>query len=268
MKALGQHMTPDWAAAELVDRYFADLGAGDHVLEPTCGRGAFLRAIPAHVAATGVEIDADLAQIARSSSGRQVIVGDFRMVDLRVQPTAVIGNPPFVTRTIGEILDRCWQLLPDEGRVGMILPAFCLQTAATAVAIAERWHIRQDMLPRNLFGRLVYPICFAVLTKGAARGMVGFALYHELHAVNRLRNRYRQLLANGEGSTWAALTQAALEQLGGRASLQQLYREIDGHRPTPNPFWQAKVRQTVQRIAVRVDAGVWALPSSQEPAAA
>ncbi|KLJ02854.1 DNA methyltransferase [Luteimonas sp. FCS-9] len=268
MKALGQHMTPDWAAAELVDRYFADLGADDHVLEPTCGRGAFLRAVPEHVAATGVEIDPDLAAIARANTGRPVIVGDFRMVDLRVQPTAVVGNPPFVTRTIGEILERCWQLLPDEGRVGMILPAYCLQTASTTVALAERWSIRQDMLPRNLFGRLVYPICFAVLTKGAARGLVGFALYHEQHAVTRLRTRYRALLASGEGSAWVAITRAAMEALGGRASLQQLYREIDGHRPTPNPFWQAKVRQTVQRIAVRVDAGVWALPPTLEHAAA
>ena len=36
--------------------------------------------------------------------------------------------------------------------------------------------------------------------------------------------------------------------------------KIEGHRPTSNSFWQAKVRQTVQRIAVRVGAGTWALP--------
>jgi site-specific DNA-methyltransferase (adenine-specific) len=97
--------------------------------------------------------------------------------------------------------------------------------------------------------------------KGAERGLVNFALFHELAAVNRLQARYRALLAEGEGSAWAAVTRAALESLGGTADLQRLYREIEGHRPTTNTFWQAKVRQTVQRIAIRVDDGVWALPA-------
>jgi len=256
---LGQYMTPDWAALELVARYFADLGAGDHVIEPSCGRGAFLRAVPRGVSAIGVEIDPDLADFAQRSSGRPVIVGDFRMVDLPATPTAIIGNPPFRKRTVDEFLDRAWHLLPDEGRVGFVLPAFVLQTANTIDDYAERWSIRQDMLPRNLFERLSHPLCFAMFTKGRARGLVGFALYHELAAVNRLQARYRALLAEGEGSVWAAVTRAALEALGGTASLQRLYREIEGHRPTSNPFWQAKVRQTLQRIAIRVGEAEWSL---------
>lgn len=257
---LGQVMTPDWAAQALVEHYFADLGPDDHVIEPSCGRGAFLRALPDDVPALGVEIDPELAAAARRLTGRPVVVGDFRMVDLPVRATAIIGNPPFQSRTIGDFLDRAWSLLPDEGRVGFVLPAFVLQTASSVEAMAERWAIRQDMLPRNLFPRLSHPLCFAVFTRGRARGLVGFALYHELAAVNRLQARYRALLAEGESSVWAAVTRAALEALGGSADLQALYREIEGHRPTTNRFWQAKIRQTLQRIAVRVDAGVWALP--------
>lgn len=260
--ALGQYMTPDWAAEALVDRYFGDL-RGEPVVEPSCGHGAFLRALPVEVPALGVEIDPDLAAEARRRTGRPVIVGDFRMVDLPLSPVALIGNPPFRKRTVDEFLDRAWTLLPDEGRVGFILPAFVFQTANTIETLSERWSVRQDMLPRNLFPRLSHPLCFALLTKGRARGMVGFALYHELAAVNRLRARYRALLAEGEGSVWAAVTRAALEALGGTADLQQLYREIEGHRPTPNAFWQAKVRQTLQRIAVRVDAGTWSLPIAE-----
>jgi type I restriction-modification system DNA methylase subunit len=60
-RSMGQYMTPDWAAEALVDRYFSDLGESDLVLEPSCGRGAFLRALPAHVQALGVEIDPNLA---------------------------------------------------------------------------------------------------------------------------------------------------------------------------------------------------------------
>lgn len=260
--ALGQYMTPDWAAEALVERYFGDLGAGDTVIEPSCGRGAFLRALPEAVTAIGVEIDPDLAEVARRSSGRPVIVGDFRMVDLPCTPVALIGNPPFRKRTVDEFLDRAWNLLPDEGRVGFILPAFIFQTASTVDAMADRWSVRQDMLPRNLFEGLSHPLCFAVFTKGRARRMVGFALYHELAAVTRLQSRYRALIEQGEGSTWVAVTRAALEALGGTADLARLYQEIEGHRPTANAFWKEKVRQTVQRIAVRVDEGVWALPEA------
>lgn len=264
---LGQYMTPDWAAVELVERYFGHLISSDQVIEPSCGAGAFLRAIPEQVPALGVEIDPALAVQARCSSGRPVIVGDFRMVDLPVHATAIIGNPPFQSRTIGDFLDRAWSLLPDEGRVGFVLPAFVLQTASSVEAMAKRWAIRQDMLPRNLFPRLSHPLCFAVFTRGRARGLVGFALYHELAAVNRLQERYRALLGEGEGSVWAAVTRAALEALGGEADLQRIYREIEGHRPTTNRFWQAKVRQTLQRIAERVGAGVWRLPNEEAAAA-
>ena len=256
---LGQYMTPHWAAEALVERYFADLSSCDQVVEPSCGRGAFLRAIPPHVPAIGVEIDAELAAHARRSTGRTVIVGDFRLVDIAVRPTAIIGNPPFTVQVIEDFLTRADALLEDDGRVGMILPAFTFQTSNTAARIAERWRIQQDMLPRDLFPRLQHPLCFAMLTKGRERGFVNFALYHELAAVRRLQARYRELLDQGEGSAWAAVTRAALEALGGRATLDRLYQEIEGHPPTSNPWWQAKVRQQLQRLAVRVGAGEWAL---------
>lgn len=259
---LGQYMTPDWAAEALVARYFGDLSTDDHVLEPSCGRGAFLRAIPAHVPALGVEIDPALADVAQRSSCRPVIVGDFRLVDIVQRPTAIIGNPPFFLRVIEDFLARADALLDDDGRVGFVLPAFTFQTSNTAMRIAERWRVQQDMLPRDLFPKLQHPLCFALLRKGRARGLVNFALYHELAAVQRLQTRYRTLLAEGEGSAWAAVTRAALEALGGRASLQRLYSEIEGHRPTTNPWWQAKVRQQLQRLAVRVGAGEWALPEA------
>lgn len=259
---LGQYMTPDWAAEALAQRYFGDLTSADQVLEPSCGRGAFLRAIPAHVPALGVEIDPDLAAIARSSSGRPVIVGDFRLVDIAVRPTAIIGNPPFFLRVIEEFLARADALLDEDGRVGFVLPAFTFQTSNTAVRIAERWRVQQDMLPRDLFPKLQHPLCFALLRKGRERGLVNFALYHELAAVQRLQARYRTLLAEGEGSAWAAVTRAALEAVGGRATLTRLYAEIEGHRPTTNPWWKPKVRQQLQRLAVRVGAGEWALPEA------
>lgn len=256
-RALGQWMTPDWMAEELVAAYFGDLAMFDTVIEPSCGEGAFLRALPANVRAIGVEIDPALAARAVATTGREVLVGDFTTLELP-QATAVIGNPPFRVATVEAFLARAFDLLPNDGRVGFILPAYTFQTTRTTMRMAERWHIEQAAIPREFFPRISMPVCFARFTKGR-RGLVGFALYHEAGAVHRLQRRYRALLAQGETSAWAAVTRAALEQLGGSATLAQLYREVEGGRPTPNRFWQAKVRQQVQRLATRVGPATWAL---------
>lgn len=185
MKELGQYMTPEWVAEALLERYYPGLGICDQVVEPSCGEGAFLRALPDQVPALGVEIDAALATVARASSGRPVLVGDFRAVDLPVRPTLVVGNPPFKQEVVLGFLQRAWELLPRDGEVGFILPAYTFQTAATVDRLSARWGIAQDMLPRNLFPRLTLPLCFARFTRGR-RGLVGFALYHEAAAVHHL----------------------------------------------------------------------------------
>lgn len=254
---LGQWMTPEWIAERLVEVYFGDLSMFDRVIEPSCGTGAFLGAIPDAVPAIGVEIDPQLAAIARASTGRQVIVGDFATADLPTA-TTIIGNPPFKLSTIQAFLTRAFDLLPDGGRVGLILPAYTFQTSTTTMRMAQRWHIAQEAMPREFFPRISVPVCFARFTKGR-RGLIGFALYHEAVAVRAFDRRYRELLAQGERSAWAAVTRAAMEQLGGEADLADLYRQIEGNRPTGNRFWHAKVRQQVQRMATRTARGRWAL---------
>jgi SAM-dependent methyltransferase len=254
---LGQYMTPTWVPLELIARYFPRERG---YVDPGCGRGAFLGAFPLNVPAVGVDIDPEMARHAHANTGRPVIVGDFRAVDLPFQPTAVVSNPPFKQSTILGFLDRAWDILPNEGRVGFILPCYALQTASTVTRLTERWSIQQDLLPRNLFPRLRHPLMFAVLTKGVSGKLYNFALFHEHHAVTQMQRRYRELLQNGERSVWAAVTRAALEALGGAGSLAEIYREVEGHRPTPNRFWQAKIRQTLQIIAVQIRRGYWALP--------
>lgn len=255
---LGQFFTPEWVAEALVDRFYPGLGMHDRVVEPSCGDGAFLRVLPDWVPAIGVEIDPAFAAQARASSGREVLVGDFRTIDLPFRPSLLLGNPPFKNSLVMAFLERAWQLLPNDGEVGFILPAFAFQTASTIDALGARWGIAQDMLPRNVFPGLSHPLCFARLTKGR-RGLVGFALYHEAATVMRLQKRYRALLAQGERSAWAAVTRAALEALGGAASLPDIYREIEGNRPTSNRYWKEKVRQQLQRIAYRTGPARWAV---------
>ena len=92
---LHQWFTPFWAAEMFAHDVLAGLGHVG-VVEPSCGTGAFLSAIPHDLPAYGVDIDPTVAAKARSATGRQVIVGDFRTVELPEQEVgAVLGNPPF-----------------------------------------------------------------------------------------------------------------------------------------------------------------------------
>lgn len=63
--------------------------------------------------------------------------------------------------------------------------------------------------------------------------------------------------------TWRDVVQSALEKLGGVATLEEIYGEIEGHKKCKsNVNWQAKVRQTLQigeKDFTNRKRGVWAL---------
>ncbi len=138
-RRLCQWMTPQWAAALLVERYYGDLTAADLVLEPSCGRGAWLNAIPPFVPAIGVEIDETLAREAERNTGRRIYVGDFRTLSLTELPTVVLGNPPFDLSLLEDFLKRAAQLLPEHGRCGFLLPAYAMQTYGRVMRLHATW---------------------------------------------------------------------------------------------------------------------------------
>lgn len=249
VKQLGQYPTPVWVAEALIERHFADLDSRDCVIEPSCGPGAFLAAIPAEVPAIGVEIDARIAQEAVRNTGRTVLVGDFRTIQLDVHPTLILGNPPFNMKTVDGFLDRSHALLPEGGRVGLILPAYAFQTSSRVAGYADKWSLMQEMIPRNIYPGLSLPLVFAMFSKDRRRTLVGFALYREATDVQGLPSQYREALSKGAGPVWREVVGAALRALGGEASVKDLYGEISGNRPTQTKFWQEKVRQTLRRYS-------------------
>lgn len=259
--SLNQFFTPAWAAELLLQRHFPALTDHDVVLDPSCGDGRFLMAVPAHVQAFGVEIDPAAAAEAVTNTGREVVVGDFRLVDLPQRPTAVIGNPPFVADTIDDFLARCYELLEYDGKVGFILPAYYLQTAGPVMRLARRWSIAQEIIPRNLFDGLTKPLLFATFVKSRQTVLSGFFLYAETAALEGLRKEFRALfVGNGaKAGVWRETVYAALRICGGRATLQQLYQCIENNRPTQNRWWREKVRQVAGQHFVRVRDGEFAL---------
>lgn len=261
---LDQFFTPAWAAEMLVARHFGDLTAGDTVLEPTCGDGRFLMAIPEHVDAFGIDLDPAAAAHAVANSGRQVVVGDVRTIGWPRRPTAVVGNPPFQSRMVMDLLDRCRQEMELGGRVGFILPAYMFQTAGTVMGLNKWWSISQELIPRNLFDRLEKPLLFATMTKEREPTLEGFFLYQERHALDTLRKQFRQMfIGNGSRpSVWRETVAAAIQICGGRASLQQIYAVIESNRPTNNRFWRERIRETAARHFHRIQPGTFEIPEA------
>lgn len=260
--ALSQWMTPAWAAEAIVDRHFADLGRGSRVLEPSCGEGAFLGAIPASAEAIGVEIDPLLAEVARARTGRAVITGDFRTAVLPSGISDVIGNPPFSASIIESFIRRAWRILPEGGRVGFLLPVYVFQTTTKVLGYAAHWRIEQELLPRNLFPGIKLPLLFARFTKARDRRLVGFLLYRETaeaHALAAFARDELQRVGRDGGSVWRRVVNAAFDRAGDRVHLSDLYKMLEGGRPTANPFWKAQIRKVLQTSQefVREGNGRW-----------
>lgn len=63
-------------------------------------------------------------------------------------------------------------------------------------------------------------------------------------------------------ATWRDVVFAALQKLGGRAKLEDIYHEVDGHaKAQANPHWKDKVRQVLQMYQsfYSTERGVWAI---------
>ncbi len=243
--SLDQYLTPEWFAAALVDQ--ADIRPGARVVDIGCGRGAFLKAIPAHAQAVGVEIDPAMAAYTEENSGRSVIVGDFEQVTLPFQPTIFMGNPPYKFTQICRWLEKMHRLLrEDEGRVEAMLPAYFFQTSQNVVAWSDRWSLEQRMIPRDIFPGLKYSLVWAIFRKERLRRMFGFMLYREAAEVKELPKDVKLMLVHGRPrkGAWAAVVDAAIA-LRGPLHLREIYEYVCGRRPSGNPAWQEQVRKVL-----------------------
>jgi site-specific DNA-methyltransferase (adenine-specific) len=256
---LDQHDTPQWAAELIVAQKMGHLKPGDLVLEPGCGEGRFLTALPPGVRGLGIELDPRRAAIARAVSGHDVIVGDLRHVTLPKHIDAAVGNIPWDTEILDILLARIRWILPEGGKAGFVLPAWSFQNEKRVLRYNEHWSIECEAMPRRLFEGLRHPVIFATFSKNRERKLIGFFLYGDLAAVQALPEKYRKLMNETSRSVWYAVIAAALEELGGSGSLNQIYRIVEGHRPTPTQFWRDQIRKVLQMRCKRIGPGTYAL---------
>jgi adenine-specific DNA-methyltransferase len=253
---LDQWFTPFWAAEELVNDALRGLGVVN-VAEPSCGNGAFLAAIPASCGAFGVEIDPAMIPLAQANSGREVLLGDFRTVDLAGRPVeAVVGNPPFKMELVDGFLDRAHALLPEGGLVALILPAFAFMTPSRVNRWSERFALDVNMIPRTLFRGIRNPLVWAKYRKAGRRYVRGLMMFSEQGDFEAMRPNIREALERP--GTWRAAVSIALQAHGGTATVREVYEEISPNRRA-GAHWQPKVRQTLQRHCVSLGQGRWAL---------
>lgn len=256
---LDQYLTPAYAAQALWEDLFGDATADDVVVEPTCGDGRMLAAVPAHISAFGYEIDPGLAAQARTRTGRHVTVGNFLDAVLPPRVTIAFGNPPFQSSFADKMLAHLLPAMPDGGRAGFILPAYFMQTPSRVLRWNRSWTISADLLPRTLWPRLMRPIIFATFVKDPAPKLRGLRLYVECDLASSTKPEAREVLERGSGS-WREVVAAVLASLGGRAHLTHIYEAMLSRRPTENQHWREKVRQVLQNGPFRnVARGEWEL---------
>lgn len=262
--ALDQYFTPSWAAELLVARHFSDLDESSTVWEPCAGDGRFLMAVPGHVNAFGTEIDPAAAMQARDNSGRLVLAADFRDVVLPEKPTAIISNPPFRLSLVQQLLDRAAHEMDFGARVGLLLPVYMFQTAATVMNLARTWSIGQELVPRDIYAGLQKPLLWATFTKERDTALTGFYLYQETAALRALRREYRErFIGNGSrANVWRETIAAALQILGGRGTLKQIYGVVENDRPTGNTWWREQIRKQAARWFHRVGQGEYSLEAT------
>jgi adenine-specific DNA-methyltransferase len=269
-KELDQFFTPVWAAEILYNKTFPELNENDLVWEPTCGKGSFLSAVPQHIRAIGTEIDPELVKESNKNTGRLVYHGDFRTVHFEKinEVTAIIGNPPFDLDMFETFMERCEDILPFGNKAAFIIPAYFMQTSKTFKRLTKSWDIDQKMMPRDLFqteSLLSKPLVWAQFIRDASPVLSGFILYNELIDIKSMLPEIKEALTktiNKNGSIWRQVLVDVVKDIGGTATLEQIYKKIEGKRPTKNPYWKEKVRQIIRQSPFEsVDTGKYKLAS-------
>lgn len=261
-----QFFTPAWVAEIVYDAHLSHLTSQDLLWEPTCGIGNMLAAVPAHVPAFGTELDADLAEHARIATGRNVITADALKVDLPTGITALFGNPPWEYDFFSALMQRAASILDLGNRAVFIIPAYFFQTSRTLVALYKnKWTISQEIAPRDIFPGLIKPMVIATFIRDNNPQLIGFRLFHEAAEMRELPEEVQDMMANkvaGPRSTWREIVKTVLTELGGVGTLRDIYKRMEGRRPTDTAYWKEQIRKQLQLYFTPVSEGTWSLNSN------
>ena len=152
--ALGQYFTTDRTLQEKVHQFIQNDPSS--ILEPSVGRGDLVEYVLDHNSSITFhmyEIDATIQMLPTIDTDR-VIFGDFLDQDITDRYQTIIGNPPYVQTSAGNLyiafIDRCFELLHPDGELIFIVPAdlFKLTSAASLL---------NKLLQQGLFTHIYHP---------------------------------------------------------------------------------------------------------------
>lgn len=147
---LGQYFTTNLELKEVVKKFI--LNDPDVILEPSCGRGDLISHIP-NVIFDAYEID-DSIELLPEIRKDGVIIAEFLSVDIKKKYKTIIGNPPYVKTSSGNLYidftTKCLDLLEEDGELIFIIPSdfFKLTSASKLLTM---------MIEEGVFTHIYHP---------------------------------------------------------------------------------------------------------------
>lgn len=155
MKSLGQYFTVSESLQSAVFDLVANKGC--RLLEPSVGAGHLLRPFLAHdinYPMTCYELDTSVQMIVNRNAHQTLIHGDFTAQQIAERYKTIVGNPPYVKHTTGNLyikfIDICWRLLDEGGEMIFIVPSDFLKCTRGA-------DLRLEMLSNGRFTDVILP---------------------------------------------------------------------------------------------------------------
>lgn len=139
--------TPEPLGLKMVE--WADIKAGDHVLEPSAGHGAIARWFPEHVDRTVIEPSSELASRLNMVTEAKLLQQQFEDHNIVNKYDVIVMNPPFGSggSTAINHLAKAAGHLREGGRIVALIP-----TGPAADKKFEKWFFEEDEK-----GRMVRP---------------------------------------------------------------------------------------------------------------
>ena len=152
--AKGQYFTEDKFLQNTVTGLIFNIPS--NILEPSIGRGDLVSCVQEkfkNVPIDMYEIDNEI-DILECISKEKIIYGDFMIQNIDVKYDTIIGNPPYIKTTTGNLyidfIDKCYHLLEDNGELIFIVPSDFLKLTSAVKIIKE-------MMSNGTFTHIIHP---------------------------------------------------------------------------------------------------------------
>ena len=189
-KKLGQYFT----ISENLQKFVFEKvkNKGTPILEPSFGAGHLLKKFKESNPDYPIlcyELDSTIKPIIPFNTNQTVIYGDFTVQDISQTFKTIIGNPPYVKQTTGNLYIRfieiCFKLLEDSGEMIFIVPSDFIKLTSASSLIRE-------MIEAGSFTDFLFPHD-EKLFEGASIDVLVFRYEKGLHTNETLHNNIKML---------------------------------------------------------------------------